>query len=122
MKWIPYQGLKWPLPELAELLRVERATLARRVREYEAGRMTLDQVVTPGAIRAAPTKPRQISDAQLRLLLQAALGEFPPIAEALGVSRARIHQMVKRSGMTEYAKALRERSTLGFAPSTAPAV
>jgi transcriptional regulator with GAF, ATPase, and Fis domain len=120
MKWIPYQGLKWPLPELAELLRVERATLARRVREYEAGRMSLEQVVSCEKLpsKPPPRKPWAADADRLRALLAKSKGHYAPIARALGVTTSRVQQMVKRYGLEAHALSLREQDATSL---TAPA-
>lgn len=109
MKWIQYEGRRVSLPELATILGVARATLARRVREHKRHRMTREEMLTAGPLpRDAPPVKRQPIDVdRLRSLLQISHGSYPPVAAFYGVTRARVQQMVKRAGLLDFARALR---------------
>ncbi len=118
MKWIRYRGDDVSLPRLAEILGVERATLARRVREYEAGRLTLAKVVSRG--RLHPTPPRKTSDKELRRMLRRARGNLSEVAKVLGVSRARVHQMAKRSNLVGFARSVARSGKLSMQTCPVP--
>ncbi len=108
MKTIPYKGKEVPIRKLATILGLERPTLARRVREYEAGRLTLEDVLSK---KQLPPKPfREPIDAErLRSLLVLYHGAYPPVAAFYGVGRARVQQMVKQCRLTKFASKLREK-------------
>lgn len=109
MKTILYHGRDVPLPEMARTLGLERPTLARRVREYEAGRLTLEQVLSRERLpsKLPPRKPRVADADRLRALLAESKGHYPAVAKALSVTASRVQQMVKRYGLEAYARELR---------------
>lgn len=109
MKMIPYNGRDVPLPEMARVLGLDRATLANRWRKYEAGEMTMEQVLCRERLRPPPPPkpPPTVPVEQLREMLRAAGGHYPPVGKALGMTRSGVHQMVSRMGLLEFARALR---------------
>ena len=112
MKWIQYEGRRVSLPELATILGVERATLARRVREHKRHRITREEMLTPGPLPPSPPPQKQPIDVErLKSLLQISHGSYPPVAAFYGVTRSRVQQMVKQSGLTEFARDLRAAAT-----------
>ena len=110
MKMIPYKGKEVPIRKLATILGLERPTLARRVREYEAGRLTLEDVLSKKQLPPTSPQKKPIDVPRLRVLLRVSEGDYPPVAEALGVTRAWVHQMVVRSDLLNFARELREKA------------
>ena len=112
MKTIPYNGRDVPLPEMARVLGLDRATLANRWRKHEAGELTMEQVLCRERLKPPPPPkpPPTVPAEQLREMLLPACGHYPPVGKALGITRSGVHQMVARMGLLEFAKGLREKA------------
>ena len=120
MKTIPYNGRDVPLPEMARVLGLDRATLANRWRKHEAGELTMEQVLCRERLRAPPPPkpPPTVPAEQLREMLRAAGGHYPTLAAAFGMTRSGVHQMVVRMGLLEFAREMRAATKATPAPAS----
>lgn len=103
-----FEGRTQTRAEWAAEIGVEVPTFAHRVRRFEAGEMSLAEVMTPGTL---PRKARGPSPKQ-RKRLMAALRRFDgngeAVAERWGVSRQYVHKLVHACGLVEFTAALRK--------------
>ena len=119
MKTIPYNGRDVPLPEMARVLGLDRATLANRWRKHEAGELTMEQVLCRERLKPPPPPkpPPTVPAERLREMLRDAGGHYPPVGKALGMTRSGVHQMVVRMGLLEFAREMRAATKATPAPA-----
>lgn len=107
-----FDGQTMTRAQWAETLGIAVPAFARRVRRYEAGLMSLAEVMTPGALPGKVPEPYRAPEDVLKRRLVAALkrhqGNGATVAEKWGESRQWVNTLVHRYGLVEFARALRK--------------
>ncbi len=87
------------IAEWASALGIRAPTFAKRLRAFEAGKMSLADLITPGLLPTKPPEPNReprLGKAEFRTALLASEGNIAAAAAALGVSRQTGDALVKR--------------------------
>ena len=103
-----YEGRTQTRRQWAAEIDVELPTFAHRVRRYEAGEMTLAEVMTPGTLPRKIRGPSQKQRKRLKVALEQHAGNGEAVAEAWKVSRQYVHKLVHACGLAEFAAGLRK--------------
>ncbi len=105
-----FDGQTMTRAQWAEELGIAVPAFARRVRRYEAGLMSLAEVMTPGNL--PPKIPRRERDPEEKSRLVAALekhnGSEIAIANEWGVARQWVNTLVHKHHLVKFARALRK--------------
>lgn len=107
-----FDGRTQKRSEWAAELGIAVPAFARRVRRYEAGLMTLAEVMTPGDLPVKVPEPVREPDGVVKARLKAALekhaGNGAAVAEEWGVARQWVNELVHRHRFVKFARALRK--------------
>ena len=109
-----FDGQTMTRAQWAETLGIEVPAFARRVRRYEAGLMSLAEVMTPGALPAKVPRRERDPEEKSRLVdaLRRYNGNGVAIADEWGVKRQWVNTLVHRHRLVKFARALRKERAL----------